>query len=270
MPPRPWSGPSRRQRRRRGRRSRARRSSCPGRTPSARGSTPPARPGAVGSPPRRARPRRPPAATRTTCRCRSRRRRRARPAARCVDSSTTVTRTETALKTPTPGAASDTCEPVLENEARARAGSRRRPRARGRRRPSSRPAAEAPPDTRHGSAQIAVADGGDEERSLRDRVVDGALLDRGGRRSAEAQVDDLGAVVDRIDDRRCLVDVAERAARAAGLHDHQACLAADAGDPVAVRRRSGGERGDEGAVAVARRGRRRAACGCCRCAAPSR
>ena len=100
-------------------------------------------------------------------------------------------------------------------------------------------------------AVVAVSGCRDEEDSLRDRVVDRALLDRGGRRSAETEVDDLRAVVDRVDDRRGLVDVREGAARTARLHDHQARLARDAGDAVPVRRRAGCESRDEGAVAVA-------------------
>ncbi len=101
------------------------------------------------------------------------------------------------------------------------------------------------------AAVVAVADGRDEEHALRDRVVDRAPLDRGSRRAAEAEVDDLRAVVDRVDDRGGLVDVREGAARAACLHDHQPRLARDAGDAVPVRRRAGGESRHEGAVPVA-------------------
>ena len=99
-------------------------------------------------------------------------------------------------------------------------------------------------------ALVAVADRRDEKGSLRDCVVDRALLDRGRRRAAEAEIDDLRAVIDRVDDRGGFVDVREGAARTARLHDHQPRLAADACDPVPVRRRTCGEGGDEGAVAV--------------------
>ena len=61
--------------------------------------------------------------------------------------------------------------------------------------------------------QVVVSDRGDEQGALRDRVVDRALLDRGGRRAAEAEVDDPRAVVDCVDDRGRLVDVRERARR---------------------------------------------------------
>ena len=51
-----------------------------------------------------------------------------RPGARCADNSTDGEAEETALKTPTPGAASETCVPVLENDARAPVPVRRRDR----------------------------------------------------------------------------------------------------------------------------------------------
>ena len=96
-----------------------------------------------------------------------------------MDSSTAVTRSETALKTPTPGAASETCEPVLENDARA-------PCRFEAATESPRPPTPFEPTGCSSAAgystsfplQVAVADGGDEERSLRDRVVDRAPLDR--------------------------------------------------------------------------------------------
>ncbi len=68
--------------------------------------------------------------------------------------------------------------------------------------------------------------------------------------AAEAEIDDLGALVDRVDDRGGLVDVGERAVGAARLHDQQPGVAAEAGDALAVRDRAGRERGDERAVAV--------------------
>ena len=57
-------------------------------------------------------------------------------------------------------------------------------------------------------------------------------------------------MIDCVDDRSGLVDVREGAARTAGLHDHQPCVAADARDPVPVRRRPSGQGGDERAVTV--------------------
>ena len=99
--------------------------------------------------------------------------------------------------------------------------------------------------------EIAVPDRRDEERTLGDRVVDRPLLDRRRARAAEAQVDHAGAVVDGPDDRRCLLDVAERAVGAARLDDHQPRIAAAARDPLAVRDGAGGERRHERAVSVA-------------------
>ena len=57
---------------------------------------------------------------------------------------------------------------------------------------------------------------------MRDRELDRAPLDTGRSRSAEAEVDDAGTVSDRIPNRRSLVGVAERAARAAGADDEEA------------------------------------------------
>jgi hypothetical protein len=57
-------------------------------------------------------------------------------------------------------------------------------------------------------------------------------------------------VIDGVDDRRRLLDVGEPAGGASGLHDQQPCLGRNAGDSLCVRSRSGGERRDEGAVAV--------------------
>ena len=129
------------------------RSSVPARRPSARGSRRPRRRAATGSPPRRARRRPRPAVPRTRCRCRSRR----GPASgagqrRCGDSGRRSRRArDGALKTSSPGAASERWEPVLENDARAPvAVGGRRPRGRRRRRLASRRAAGARPGTRPG------------------------------------------------------------------------------------------------------------------------
>ncbi len=83
-----------------------------------------------------------------------------------------------------------------------------------------------------------------------DCVLDRPLLELGGADAAEAEVDDLRSMVDGVDDRRRLVDVAERTRRTDGPHHQQLCVAAEACDALVVRDGARGERGDEGPVAV--------------------
>jgi hypothetical protein len=85
---------------------------------------------------------------------------------------------------------------------------------------------------------------------VRRGVLDRAALGGGGLHAAEAEVDDSRAVVDGVDDGGRLVDVGERAIGAAGLHDEETSVAAEARDALAVRDRPGGDRGHEGAVTV--------------------
>ena len=63
------------------------------------------------------------------------------------------------------------------------------------------------------AGRVLVARGRHEQDVVADRVLDRSLLERRGADAAEAEVDDLGAVVDRVDDRGRLVDVAEAARR---------------------------------------------------------
>ena len=83
-----------------------------------------------------------------------------------------------------------------------------------------------------------------------DRVRDRVALDRRRPGAAEAEVDDPRAVVDRVHDPGRLVHVRERAVAGTRLDHEQLRVAAEAGDPVAVRHRPGRDRGDERAVAV--------------------
>jgi hypothetical protein len=82
------------------------------------------------------------------------------------------------------------------------------------------------------------------------RVAHGTGLERRRLESAEAEVDDLGSVLDGVDDPRRLVDVRDRAVRMRGLHAEQLGVATEASDPFAVRDRAGRQRGDERPVAV--------------------
>ncbi len=82
------------------------------------------------------------------------------------------------------------------------------------------------------------------------RVVQRIELGRRVPRTAEAEIDDLGAVVDRVHDRGGLVDVREDTVGLARLDDEQLCIAAKACDSLAVRRRAGGQGRDERPVTV--------------------
>ena len=95
-----------------------------------------------------------------------------------------------------------------------------------------------------------VARGCHDEDAVLGRIVQRLLLERGCLDPADREIDDLGAVVDRVDDGVGLVDVGEGAVRAAGLDEEQLRVAAEAGDPLAVRHRAAGDRGDERPVAV--------------------
>src|SRR6266536_1992457 len=82
------------------------------------------------------------------------------------------------------------------------------------------------------------------------RVADGAGLERRRLEATEAEVDDLCAVLDYVDDPGRLVDVRDRAVGMRYLHTEELSVATEAGDPFAVRDRAGRQRGDECAVAV--------------------
>ena len=77
-----------------------------------------------------------------------------------------------------------------------------------------------------------------DEDAVLGRIVQGLLLQCGCLDPADQrEVDDLGAVVDHVDDGVGLVDVAEGAVRAAGLDEKQLRVAAEAGDSLSVRPR---------------------------------
>ena len=121
-----------------------------------------------------------------------------------------------APKTFSPGAASEICDPgVREGGALARH------RGRGDGEPESALALRAGRLERRGrildrvALLVLVPGRRDEQDVLLRRILDGSLLEGRGALAADAEVDDLGAVVDRIDDRGRLVDVAEAAVRAA-------------------------------------------------------
>jgi hypothetical protein len=92
---------------------------------------------------------------------------------------------------------------------------------------------------------VVVPGRGDEKHALRDCVIDRIALDPRRQLAAEAQVDDPRAVVDRPDDSGGLVDDVEPAGAPVRLHDHQPRVAAEPGQPFAVRDRAGRDRGDE-------------------------
>ena len=85
-------------------------------------------------------------------------------------------------------------------------------------------------------------------------MIDGVLDSTpfGKRRvgTTDAQIDDARTVIDCVHDGVRFVDVTQRPVGAARLHDHQLRVAAEAGDSVAVRHGTGGERRDEGSVSV--------------------
>src|SRR5205823_11798926 len=92
-----------------------------------------------------------------------------------------------------------------------------------------------------------------------DCVADRALLGRGARGAAEAHVDDLRAVIDRVDDCGRLVDVGDRAVRRRDLDGEQLRVASEARYTLGVRGRAGRQGRDEDAVTVVVRDVRRAA-----------
>ncbi len=118
-------------------------------------------------------------------------------------------------KTFSPGAAREICEPVFEKNARLPAIVLA---------PTDRPKPPCPFEPGGWSAAagysigiavlVLVARGGDEEHVVAGGVEHGLLLERRGAFAADRQIDDLGAVVDRVDDRGGLVDIAEAVARA--------------------------------------------------------
>jgi len=65
-------------------------------------------------------------------------------------------------------------------------------------------------------------------------VLERLLLDRRGLGAADREIDDLGALVDGVDDRFGLVDIRERAVGPAGLDDEQLRVAAETGDALVV------------------------------------
>jgi len=82
------------------------------------------------------------------------------------------------------------------------------------------------------------------------RIADGTGLERRRLESAKAEVDDLGSLLDGVDDPGRLVDVRDRAVGMRDLHAEELGVATEAGDPFAVGDRAGRQRGDERAVAV--------------------
>ena len=97
---------------------------------------------------------------------------------------------------------------------------------------------------------VLVPTGGNEQDVPVGRIVDGALLDDRAAFAADAEVDDLGAVIDCVDDRGRLVDLGEHAVLAARLDDEELRVTAEPCDALVVGDRARGERGDEGSVAV--------------------
>ena len=100
------------------------------------------------------------------------------------------------------------------------------------------------------SVLVLVPTGGDEQDVPVGCIVDGALLDDRAALAADAEIDDFGAVVDRVDDRGRLVDLGEHAVLAARLDDEELRVAAEPCDAFVVGDGARGERGDEGPVAV--------------------
>jgi hypothetical protein len=67
------------------------------------------------------------------------------------------------------------------------------------------------------AASAVVSDGRDQQDAVLGGIVDRATFGRRGRRSAEREVDHPCTVIDRVEDRRRLVDVGERASSIRGL-----------------------------------------------------